>query len=57
MPSVEKKTLKVSGQELDDLITALGFFIGAYPPRKENPITLKAMKTLKKKLWRVVRSK
>lgn len=57
MPSAEKKALKVSAQELDDLISAVGFFIERYDQRKENPVTMKAMNKLKEKLWKTVRAK
>lgn len=51
-------SVRLSDQELDDLLSALSYFMREYPGgKKENPQTMRAMNKLSKKLWKVMRSK
>ncbi len=48
------KSPKLSRQEIDDMISALTFFVREYKPKA--PETKKAMRRLEKKLWKALRS-
>lgn len=45
--------LELTVDEIDDIQSGLTFFMRAYPGKKDNPVTMKAMKKLNEKLWKI----
>jgi hypothetical protein len=43
--------MKLSNQEINDLLSALSFFISKYPDKKGSKITRVEMAKLAKRLW------
>lgn len=51
------KPVKLSGDEIDDLLSALSFFMDKYPDRDGSVVTRKAMGKLSAKLWKALKAK
>ena len=49
-------TVALNDQEVSDILSALSFFIESYPGKKCSPETMKAMKKLKERMWKVART-
>jgi hypothetical protein len=48
--------IDLTRQELDDIISALGYFQDDYPDRKGSVHTRRAMAKIEKKLWKAIKS-